>query len=258
MSRQLTITDAHKARFMSFVHKDADSGCWLWRGPNPKVFACCGANRPARFAWVMQGRVAPDRTKIVPTCDNASCVNPDHMQVLPVGSDYPLEHYRKAFYKRVQKMDSGCWEWQGRTCSTLLPYGIIVVNGRQTYAHRFSYTLHCGGIPEGMLVCHHCDNPKCVNPDHLFLGTHKDNSRDCVQKRRLYTAYGECSPHAKLNSGQVIEIKQLLQQRNMPKTEIAKRYNVTAGAISMIARGKNWAHIILNNQPEVSRGQFVR
>lgn len=88
------------------------------------------------------------------------------------------------FWAKVKKSDA-CWEWQGGR----LPhgYGRIVISRKEgaVRAHRFSWELHFGPIPDGMVICHRCDNPPCVRPDHLFVGTQSDNMRDCVNKGRL-------------------------------------------------------------------------
>lgn len=86
------------------------------------------------------------------------------------------------FWTKVKKTD-GCWEWQ-RCLIGSMGYGSFWDGERKWVAHRYSYTLHNGPIPEGMCVCHTCDNPKCVNPAHLWIGTKADNNRDKIQKGR--------------------------------------------------------------------------
>ena len=79
-------------------------------------------------------------------------------------------------------IQDGCWEWQGYR--NPLGYGRMRKDGKKHLAHRISYTLFVGEIPEGKMLCHKCDNPSCVNPDHLFVGTNQDNVSDCIAKGR--------------------------------------------------------------------------
>lgn len=96
----------------------------------------------------------------------------------------PIE---QRFWKWVREMPTGCWEWTG---SRTAPgwHGRVSVNGVMVMAHRVSWEMAHGPIPEGLSVLHHCDNPPCVNPDHLYLGTAKDNARDMVARGRLNSA----------------------------------------------------------------------
>lgn len=105
--------------------------------------------------------------------------------------DSAMQRYRKgpasvetSFWLRVRKGE-GCWEWSGWRAGS--GYGQIKVNKRIESAHRLSWILHHGAIPKGLIVCHHCDNPPCVRPDHLFLGTYSDNVRDAMHKGRMFT-----------------------------------------------------------------------
>ena len=90
---------------------------------------------------------------------------------------------QERFESKIQESHDGCWIWGGGVSNR---YGMFWVpeKGRQIQAHRASYLIYKGRIPDGMCVCHNCDNPKCVNPEHLFLGTHEDNMRDMVEKGR--------------------------------------------------------------------------
>ena len=86
----------------------------------------------------------------------------------------------KRFWDKVEKTD-GCWNWKANKANG---YGHFSLYGKKIKAHRYSWIMKYGEIPAGMLICHHCDNKACVNPDHLFIGTQSDNLKDCVRKGR--------------------------------------------------------------------------
>jgi len=144
--------------------------------------------------------------------------------------------------KAIPEPNSGCWIWTGR--DNQKGYGSIWNGIRSEYAHRASYRLHKGDIPEGMVVCHACDVPSCINPDHLWLGTTQDNVRDCVAKGRHVPAdiSGKKNPKAKLNPEQVKEI-QNIPQRYGVDIALARKFGVSKGAISHIRSGRTWKHI---------------
>lgn len=157
-----------------------------------------------------------------------------------------MRSVEERFWAKVQKTDS-CWNW---TAGKNKGYGQFKVFGKMILTHRFSYELHYGAIPAEMLVCHRCDNPVCVRPDHLFLGTHIDNMNDREQKGR--STFGVKNGNAKLTEEKVKEIRVL----NLSRGEIAERYGVSQVQIGRIRSGKQWKHIINianNYQPLANR-----
>lgn len=141
--------------------------------------------------------------------------------------------------------ETGCWEWQlGKIGSG---YGALYVNGHQVLAHRFFYEQEKGEIPEGLFACHACDNPPCVNPEHIFIGTQSDNIMDATLKGRrghkrsweLSPTRGELAVTARLNRNQVKEIRGLLGK--ISQREIARRFNVSFQCINHIAKGNTWS-----------------
>jgi len=135
--------------------------------------------------------------------------------------------------------EENCHTWGGRV-KQRSPYGEFDLWGNKSMlAHRYAWTIYRGEIPPGAYVCHHCDNPGCVNPDHLFLGTQQDNMDDMAKKGRGGDFRGESSPRAKLNSALVVDIKKELSGGTRQKV-IAQRYGVTPGTISKINTKRSW------------------
>ena len=147
---------------------------------------------------------------------------------------------------------SGCWEWQG---SKRGGYGRMIVGSRtdgtrrSESTHRISYIIHHGEIPDGMEVCHKCDNRCCVNPDHLFIGTHQENMDDRERKERNNPPKGEANPKAKLTEEDVLAIREKRLQ-GLSFGKLAKEYGVCKKTVQDAVSGKNWAYL-----PRTAKGR---
>jgi DNA-binding MarR family transcriptional regulator len=204
-------------------------------------------------------------------CDNPSCVNPEHLFIgTPAdntkdainknrlkfppctkknnkGKHNPLERFNKKYYIN----ENNCWIWMGKKNN----YGTFLLNGKNIAAHRASWILFKSPIPNNMLVCHQCDNKTCVNPEHLFLGTHKDNAQDCIIKKRNIMQTnpekikkGEEHPCSKLTEKQVLEIINKYSNKEKNQIELAEEYKVNQVTISQILTKKLWKHLTLDKK----------
>lgn len=151
------------------------------------------------------------------------------------------------FWANVKKTPT-CWLWTGTRTSAKISYGLMKGGGKRTVTHRISYELHKGPIPPGLNVCHHCDNGLCVNPDHLFAGTQKENMEDCSRK-------GRASRHrTKLTDEQVAEIRRRYKKSDLKDGggAISREMGVSNYAIILIAKGerrKNKHHVEKIHRP---------
>ena len=147
------------------------------------------------------------------------------------------EKYRNRFWTKVDKTDT-CWIWQA---GHVHGYGLFCVNGRSHSAHRLSVIMD-GRDPTGQVVMHTCDNPSCVRPDHLVVGTQRQNMLDMVSKNRHHMnhARGEASGRSKLTAD---EVKDIRANTTMTKNQLAKKYGVHRTNIHDILIRKIWRHI---------------
>jgi hypothetical protein len=134
-----------------------------------------------------------------------------------------------------------CWHWFGAKREG---YGRLWNCGRVVQAHRYYYEKYVGEIPEGLCVLHRCDNPSCVNPSHLFLGTKKDNTQDALKKGRLKCRwpklYGEQHPQHKLTWDQVREVRKRYSLGRVTQRQLAKEFSVDPMTICNVVNGKIW------------------
>lgn len=139
------------------------------------------------------------------------------------------------FWSKVRKT-SGCWHWTG--ARTPKGYGQFRVRGVNLYAHR----LVCEPIPPGLQACHHCDNPSCVRPDHLFVGTPAQNTADMVAKGRARGAShkGEAHPGAKLREADIRAIRDAYRAGGVSQRQLGKLYGISQGHVGMIVRNELW------------------
>lgn len=134
---------------------------------------------------------------------------------------------KEMFLAKVRKTET-CWEWRGATNSK--GYGRCKIQQRMWLAHRWSWVLHKGAIPVGLLVLHHCDNRRCVNPEHLFLGTARDNTQDMIRKGRGKLGTGHMNVRHWLPDATVLEIREKSRDGASIR-QLAREYAMTEGAI---------------------------
>lgn len=134
--------------------------------------------------------------------------------------------------------ESGCWIWMKYVDKK--GYGFCNWQKSPEYlAHRLSYVLYKGNLDKNLDICHTCDNPSCVNPDHLFAGTHLNNMQDMMNKGRLNTRKGSANNRSKLTDEQVLAIRRDTRSRKI----IAAEYRLEKGTVSRIRTGKSWSHL---------------
>jgi hypothetical protein len=277
-----------QARFWGQVAKASPWECWVWKGNISKY--CYGRfflNReqvPAhRVSWYITNGAIPDGMHVCHACDTTVCVNPHHL-FLGTPQENVIDKHKKGrakldeaerqrafllwkahqelrdekeelisrFWLKVDKEhESGCWIWRGNLNKQ--GYGRFGVNRKIILAHRYSWEITNGEIPDGMYVCHICDVPACVNPSHMFLGTLADNNEDMRRKGRGInppakanrTSFqkgvtsGENHPRAKLTRSDIEEAK-LLREQGWKYKDIAKKYGVATPTLHRAVRGTTW------------------
>ena len=157
------------------------------------------------------------------------------------------QHYGRTvserFWSHVDKTGN-CWNWTAFKDVKKGGYGLFWINRTDAIsAHRMSYLLEYGEIPDGRLVCHRCDNPACVRPDHLFIGTWKSNQEDCRNKGRYPDRFGNDSPRHKLTEIDVRIIRERYAKGEIRQQDLADEYGVNRATIGFALSGRNWKNV---------------
>lgn len=236
------------------VDKKEKNECWPWIGSfsnNIPVFSYNhkGKKRSRinadKLSFILNTGidVSGNGNGIIKNCNNLSCCNPDHIENKSCYNSLDDNDYIERFWRKVsiESLD-GCWNWMAHKNHDGYGVSKLKINGKWSviFAHRVSYYLYYGVFIEGDNRClHKCDNPSCVNPNHLFIGTQGDNVRDMHSKNRQVTPKGSASGMSKLNESQVIEIKEMLEMGVSAK-HISEKFGVCKNNIYSIKNGKTW------------------
>ena len=158
----------------------------------------------------------------------------------------PSAEEKERFFSKFSAPKHGCWLWHGSCIST--GYGQYGLSGECYLAHRIMYLLATGNDPGSLFVLHKCDTPRCVRPDHLWLGTDGDNIRDAVAKGRWvkmpgFGGDGEDNAQAKLTNKEVLAIRSLWDTRTFTQIELGREFGVSNSQIHLIVKRKEWVHI---------------
>lgn len=201
--------------------------------PPEKLCECgCGKTTP------LAKRTRPDigHIKGQPTRFVAGHNSPDRKRPSPF-----VRPLTERFWEKVDKgaLDD-CWMWKGS--KDIRGYGVIRTNQKPYSAHCVCYELCHGSIPKGMFICHKCDNPGCVNPAHLWLGTPAENNRDRAVKERNNHVKGEDHPSTTLTESDIVTIRNL-SENGVAQRAIARQYGIHQSSVWGIVHRKTWQHV---------------
>jgi hypothetical protein len=212
-------------------------GCWYWIGSKfGDGYGDYKGKVAHRISFSMHKNIDPLRLPVKHTCNNRLCVNPHHL-FLPTDVEEMAARLSIIEKYSMPEPNTGCWLWH--QFLTIHGYGQLTFRKKIYKAHRFSYETFIGKIPKGLFVCHKCDEPSCINPDHLFLGTHLDNVKDMVNKKRH--SFGERKINSKVTAVSAQIIRECWSKFGRGSQDrIASYFNISQSNVSMIASRITW------------------
>ena len=253
------LSESQQELFWSKIKIGPEEECWPWqRALKGRGYGALRVNKQSlsahRVAYILTFGPAPEDLFVFQTCGRNECCNPAHQTTGTMGDavkiekkpyidpkDQQMPSVEERFWSRVDKKSrDGCWEWTAGKDDH--GYGKLSNGkGRHVKTHRYSWALHNGPIKKGLCILHKCDNPPCVNPEHLFAGTQLENIADMVSKSRHQI--GSRNSRAVLTESKVRIIKSRLDKGHKQQ-EIADAMGVARSLISLIKSGKRWGHVL--------------
>lgn len=214
------------------------NGCWIWHGTLtntgwPVLNYYKTKINPKKKLYIIFFDVIP--TRLVYICDNKLCVNPQHAKQF---EKYDSYRFIEKFWEKVDVGSiNDCWLWKNKY-GRYGKYYIYDELGNRVYisSHKYAWEITNGKVPDGLYVCHKCDNGFCCNPNHLFLGTPLDNIEDCYNKYRALKVIGEGVKQSKLNW----DIVDYIRTSNKTNSELATELNVVSGTIYNVRHNLTW------------------
>jgi hypothetical protein len=247
-------TDPAK-RLWAKVVKRGDDEHWGWSGAfgsrDRPVFAIRHSQLifAQTMLWTQLGGAIPEGQCVRAECGDKACMNPRHLGVSPRGIRQNAE---QRFWSKVEiGEEHECWVWRAGKLGDATSYGQFwrAELNRSQASHRVSWELAHGAIPDNLFVCHKCDNPPCVNPAHLFLGTYLDNVEDMLRKGRKYFSPGRERPCRLVTEEMVVEV---LGRRRRGETvaSIARTVETSQATVYRIMRGDYFPHLLEQKDDE--------
>jgi hypothetical protein len=238
----MNLSQSDRDRYWSYVNIRRHNQCWPWIGAGGddgygRISINGRSSMASRVMWEISYGEIPEKARIHHICNMRSCQNPTHL-FIGLYPTWTVNDLCRFWDKINITEDNGCWEWTGATNND--GYGQFGVHGNIVIASRSSWEIAHGPIPHGLFALHRCDNPKCCNHNHLFLGTKLDNAIDRDIKGRSRYSLGESHYKSKLTEADVLEIR---LHPEITTIEYGKRLGVSQGNISCIRLRKSWKHI---------------